>query len=273
LPITYLTFMIGSLALCAIPPFAGFYSKDTIIEAAGLSHLAGASYAYYCVLAGAFITPLYTFRALFMTFHTKPRMDKDTADHIKEASWVVWMPLVLLAIPSVVAGGFLIQKMLYGHPSLLGNSIFVLPEHKVMEDLAAHFHGAIPMALSAGYHLTLWLALAGIATAWLFTAYRPALATWFTQRFSWLYTILIDKFGFDRFNQVVLVEGTQDAGHLFYDVVDVKMIDGVGVNGTARLVTWFARTVRKVQTGYLYHYALSVVLGLVFFLLYFVWGL
>ena len=133
LPITYMTFMIGSLALCAIPPFAGFYSKDTIIEAAQQSHLYGASYAYLCVLAGAFVTPLYTFRALFLTFHTTPRMDEHTKNHIKEASWVVWLPLVLLAVPSIVAGGILIKKMLYAHPTLLGNTIFVLPDHNVME--------------------------------------------------------------------------------------------------------------------------------------------
>ncbi len=184
LPITYVTFMIGSLALCAIPPFSGFYSKDMIIEAAGLSHIYGATYAYYCVLLGAFITPLYTFRMLFMTFHTESRMSKEQEHHVKEGSWVVWVPLVLLAIPSFFIGGFIIQKMLFSQHTLLGNTIFVLPEHNVMEHIAKEFRGAMRMALTAGTHLTLWLSLAGIATAWLFTAYRPAFSTWFVQRFS-----------------------------------------------------------------------------------------
>lgn len=273
LPITYITFMIGSLALCAIPPFAGFYSKDTIIEAAGQSHLLGANYAYLCVLAGAFITPLYTFRALFMTFHTKPRMDAETEKHVHEGSWVVWLPLVLLAIPSVGAGALLITKMLYAQPTLLGDSVFVLPDHQVMAHLAKEFPGPAYMALYAGYGLTLWLALAGIFTAWIFTAYRPTWSAWFVQRFHWIYAILVAKFGFDAFNQAVVVDGTKDAGHLFYDVSDVKLIDGVCVNGTGTLVQWLARTIRKVQTGFIYHYALLIVVGLVVSLLYFVWGI
>ncbi len=273
LPITYLTFMIGSLALCAIPPFSGFYSKDIIIEAAHHSHIFGAGYAYYCVLVGAFITPIYTFRALFMTFHTTPRMDEHTRNHLKEASWVVWLPLVLLAVPSLVAGGLMIRKMLYGHPTLLANTVFVAPEHQVMTHLADEFHGAISMALNAGLTMTFWIAIAGIVTAWFFTAYRPAWSLWMTQRFSWVYSILVNKFGFDKFNQAVLVDGTKQTGHLFYDVSDVILIDGVCVNGTGSLVRWVAKVVRKVQTGYLYHYALSVVVGVVAFLLYFAWGL
>ncbi len=273
LPITYITFMIGSLALCAIPPFAGFYSKDTIIEAAGQSHLMGANYAYLCVLAGAFITPLYTFRALFMTFHTKPRMDAETEKHVHEGSWVVWLPLVLLAIPSVGAGALMINKMLYAQPTLLGDAIFVLPDHQVMAHLAKEFPGATYMALYAGYGMTLWLALAGIFTAWVFTSYRPAWSAWFVQRFHLVYAILVNKFGFDAFNQAVIVDGTKDAGHLFYDVSDVKLIDGVCVNGTGSLVQWLARTIRKVQTGFIYHYALLIVVGLVVSLLYFVWGI
>lgn len=272
LPITYITFVIGTLALCAIPPFSGFYSKDTIIEAVQQSHMIGAEYAYWCVLLGAFVTPLYSFRALFMTFHTTPRMDDETRNHIHEGSWVVWLPLVLLAIPSVIAGQVMIYKMLYASPTLLANSIFVLPDHNVMAHLAEEFHGPAHMALEAGLSPTLWLSLAGIITAWLFTAYRPALSTWFTRRFSWLYAILMRKYGFDDFNQIVLVHGTQDAGHLFYEVSDVKLIDGVCVNGSGSVVRWVAKTARNVQTGYLYHYALAMVLGIVVFLIYFMWG-
>lgn len=273
LPITYATFLVGSLALCAMPPFAGFYSKDTIIEAVKLSQLPGAGYAYWCVLAGAFVTPLYTFRALFMTFHTTPRMSDDMYAHAKESSWVVWVPLIMLAIPSVISGGMLIYPMLYAHPSLLGSSIFVLPDHQVMMPLAEEFHGAAHMALTAGAALTFWIVIAGIFTAWFFTAYRPAWSVWFTQRYAMFYNILLRKFGFDDFNQIVIVHGMQDAGHLFYDVSDVKLIDGVCVNGSGALVRWVAKTVRRVQTGYLYHYALVMVLGMALFLIYFAWGL
>ena len=273
LPITYVTFVIGSLALCAIPPFSGFYSKDTIIDAVKLSQMPGAGYAYWCVLAGAFVTPLYTFRALFMTFHTKPRMDEKTRSQIKEASWVVWLPLVLLAVPSVFAGQILINQMLYASPTMLANTVFVLPEHQVMTHLAAEFHGAAQMAITAVTTLTFWIAIAGIFTAWWFTAYRPSWSMWFTQRFSVLYSVLLRKFGFDDFNQVVLVQGTKDTGNFFYDVTDVKLIDGVFVNGSGTLVRLIAKTVRTVQTGYLYHYALAMVLGMVGFLVYFVWGL
>ncbi|HTM64433.1 MAG TPA: NADH-quinone oxidoreductase subunit L [Gammaproteobacteria bacterium] len=271
LPITYITFVIGSLALCAIPPFSGFYSKDTIIEAVKLSEMPGAGYAYWCVLLGAFVTPLYSFRALFMTFHTKPRMDEETRSHLHEPSWVVWVPLVLLSIPSVVSGQMLIYRMLYAHPSLLGDSIFILPEHDVIAKLGEEFPGSVMMALDAGLTPTFWLTIAGIATAWLFTAYRPSLSTWFTHRFSMLYKILLRKYGFDDFNQIVLVRGTQETGTLFYDVSDVKLIDG-SVNGSGAMVRWVAKVVRNVQTGYLYHYALAMVLGITVFLIYFMWG-
>jgi NADH-quinone oxidoreductase subunit L len=273
LPVTYATFLIGSLALCAIPPFSGFYSKDMIIEAVKFSQMPGAGYAYWCVLAGAFVTPVYTFRALFMTFHTKPRMDEQTRSHVKEASWVVWLPLVLLAIPSLIAGQMMIYRMLFASQTLLGNTIFVLPEHHVMAHLAEEYRGAVEMALHAGATVTFWISIAGIVTAWLFTAYRPALSVWASHRFSLLYRILQRKFGFDDFNQIVLVHGTQDTGHLFYDVSDVKFIDGFCVNGSGALVRFVAKTVRRVQTGYLYHYALAMVLGMVAFLVYFAWGL
>lgn len=271
LPVTYLTFVIGTLALCAIPPFAGFYSKDMIIEAVSLSQLPGAHYAYLCVLAGAFVTPLYMFRALFLTFHTKPRFENK--NHIHESSWVVWLPLVLLAIPSVMVGQILIGPMLFAQNTLLGNTIFVLPEHQVMSHLAQEFHGANLMALEAGRTLTFWLSIAGIITAWLFTAMFPHWSDIFVHRFKWLYYILINKYGFDKFNEVVLMDGTLDAGHICYDVSDVKIIDGVMVNGSGRFIQWVAKVTRKLQTGYIYHYALSMVLGLVVLLAWYMGGL
>lgn len=271
LPVTYLTFVIGALALCAIPPFSGFYSKDVIIEAVHLSHLPGAQYAYWCVLAGAFVTPLYTFRALFMTFHTNDRTDPALAGCIQESPWVVLVPLVLLAIPSIIAGQVLIGPMLFSPATLLGNSIFVLPDHQVLGQLAPDFPGASRMALEAGKMLTFWLAMAGIVTAWLFTAWRPEWSAFIKQRFSWIYFILRNKYGFDDFNQIIFVRGAQEMGYLCYDVSDVKLIDG-SVNGSGSVIRWFAQTARRLQTGYIYHYALAMVLGLVVFLVWYVVG-
>jgi NADH-quinone oxidoreductase subunit L len=273
LPVTYVTFLIGSLALSAIPPFAGFYSKDIIIDAVRLSTLPGATYAYYCVLAGAFVTPLYTFRALFLTFHTTNRTDPKLRSHIHESPLVITIPLVLLAIPSLIAGQILIDPMLFSHSKLLGDTIFVLPAHNTLSSLAAEYRGPLNMALTAGLTLTFWLALAGIVTAWLFIAMMPSWSEWLKKRFSLVYAILLRKYGFDDFNQIVLVRGTRDTGLLFYDVSDVKVIDGVMVNGSGRLVQWFARVARKVQTGYIYHYALAMVVGIVIFLVWFnKWG-
>lgn len=271
LPVTYLTFVIGSLALCAIPPFAGFFSKDIIIEAVHASTVPGAEYAYFCVLIGAFVTPLYMFRALFMTFHTKDRTDASIRGKIHESPWVVLVPLVLLAIPSVMIGQLLISPMLFSHPTLLGDTIFVLHQHQVMAQLASDYQGPNMMALNAGKTLPFWLALAGIFTGWLFTAALPRWSDILSKRFSWIYTILVRKYGFDDFNRVVFMQGTQDVGHLFYDVSDVKVIDG-GVNGSGRLIQWFARASRLVQTGYIYHYALAMVLGLIVFLAWYVGG-
>lgn len=273
LPITYGTFVIGTLALCAIPPFSGFFSKDTIIEAVHLSTITGATYAYWCVFLGAFVTPIYSFRSLFMTFHGQPRMDAETKKHLHEPSWVVWLPLVLLAIPSIFSGMVMIYRMLYANPTLLGDSVFVLPQHNVMAELAKEYHGAVMLSLHAGVTATFWLVIAGIMTAWLFTAYKPQLSAWFVKRFSFLYAILQRKYGFDDFNQIVFVRGTRATGHACYDVSDVKIIDGLAVNGSAGLVRRFAKNIRKVQTGYLYHYAFVMVVGMVVFLLCYEWGL
>lgn len=265
LPITYLTFAIGALALAAIPPFSGFYSKDVIIEAVNLSTIPGARYAYFCVLAGAFITPLYIFRALFLTFHGKCKMDEKTLKHVKESPWVVLIPLLALAIPSMVAGGMLIGPMLFAHPKLLGDSIFVLSEHNVLALLAEDFHGAAYMALHAGHSLTLWLALAGIVTAWIFNLGYPEWAENLKIRFAFLYQIMVKKYGFDDFNQIVFVDGTRKLGNFLYKTCDLALIDGF-VNGSGKFIRWLARVSRGLQTGYMYHYALAMVIGLAVFM-------
>lgn len=272
LPVTYITFVIGALALSAIPPFSGFYSKDIIIESVKLSTIPGAGYAYFCVLAGAFITPLYTFRALFMTFHNQEHFGPKVKATIKESPWVVLVPLIALAIPSVIAGQILVDPMIFTHPKLLGDTIFVLPDHNVLNQLATEYRGNKLMALEAGQTLPFWLAVAGIITAWLFTARFPQWSQQLKKKFAWIYAILVRKYGFDDFNQIVLVRGTRDTGHLFYDVSDVKIIDGVCVNGSGQAIRKLAQVSRYLQTGYIFHYALAMVLGVLFFLLIYMWG-
>lgn len=262
LPVTYLTFGIGALALAAIPPFSGFYSKDAIIEAVRLSQTPGATYAYICVLAGAFITPLYIFRAFFLTFHGKSRVDTKLLSHVHESPWVVLVPLLLLAVPSIIAGGILVGPMLFDTPRLLGQSIFVLPDHDVLLMLSTEFHGATLMALHAPKTATFWLALLGIVVAWVFNVANPQWSKALQQRFSWVYAVLVRKFGFDDFNQLVIVHGTRQLGSFFYNITDLKVIDGIFVNGSGKLIRWFANWVRQMQTGYLYHYAVAMILGL-----------
>lgn len=273
MPITYGTFLIGALALAAFPPFSGFYSKDVIIEAVKISHVPGASYAYFCVMAGAFITSLYIFRALFLTFHGTPRMSTETLSHVTESRWVILIPLIALAVPSMIAGGMFVGPMLFKTPSLLGDSIFVLPEHNVLAVLARDFHGASLMAMEAGRSMTLWLALAGMVTAWIFNLGFPAFSEPMKRYFALPYRIIVNKYGFDDFNQLVLVHGTRRIGTFFYMVSDLFMIDGLFVNGTGKFIRWFASVARFIQTGYLYHYALAMILGVTFFLSWYLLGL
>lgn len=272
LPVTYITFMIGSLALCAVPPFSGFFSKDMIIDAVKLSTTPGATYAYYCVLLGAFVTPLYMFRAIFMTFHNQDNTDPHLRGHIQESPWVVLVPLVLLAIPSVMAGQLLIGPMLFSEPTILGNTIFVLPQHQVIHEIGSEFHGAMIMALEAGKTLTFWLSISGILTAWFFSAGFPQWSTYLKKKCSVLYAVLINKYGFDELNQIVFIQGTQDMGRMCYEVGDVKVIDDVCVNGSGRFIQAFAQVSRLIQTGYIYHYALAMVIGILAMLVWYVGG-
>lgn len=266
MPITYITFLIGGLALSAIPPFAGFYSKDTIIDAVGMSTIPGAHYAYYCVLIGAFVTALYTFRAFFLTFHGKDNVPQEIKKHLHESPWVMTLPLILLAIPSVVIGFVLIQPLVYSQPGLLGNTIFIAPEHNVIAQLAPDFHGATAMALHSIFTAPFWLAIAGVIVAWVACIAVPVCADFCKTRFSWIYYILEKKYGFDDFNQIVLVRGTQRLGQFLLVVFDVKLIDHFFVNGTGRLIAWLSKVLRHLQTGYLYHYAFAMVIGLFVFL-------
>ncbi|HDV5832686.1 TPA: NADH-quinone oxidoreductase subunit L [Legionella pneumophila] len=266
MPITYVTYVIGSLALCAFPPFAGFYSKDTIIEAAQLSQIPGSSYAYFCVTAGAMVTALYTFRSLFMTFHGKPRMDEHTLSHIHESPWVVWLPLVLLAIPSIILGYVLYMPILFDTPSLLGSSIFVLPEHNVLAELAHEVSSPFASAVHAIYSLPFWITVLGAIIAWVCYIAVPSIPGYLARYFSIIYSILLNKYGFDRFNELFFVKGARGLGIAFYKIGDQKLIDGAVVNGSGRLVRWFSGKGRKIQSGYIYHYATVMVFGLLAFL-------
>jgi len=266
MPVTYVTFLIGALALCAFPPFAGFYSKDMIIDAAHLATVPGAHYAYYCVLIGAFVTALYTFRAFFMTFHGRERMDENTRAHLKESPWVVWLPLVLLAIPSVVLGFLLVGPMLFDQPTLLANSIFVLDQHNVLAEIGQHYHGSVAWIFTAFTSPVFWLVVAGFIVAWIAYIWKPGLPDRIAQRFNVIYTILMRKYGFDDFNNLVFVQGTRRLGQWLFNVGDRKTIDGMVVNGSGLVVYWLSLRARLVQTGYLYHYATAMVIGVFVFL-------
>lgn len=262
MPITYVTFLIGSLALCALPPFAGFYSKETIIEAAKLSTIPGSQYAYVCVALGALFTALYTFRAFFMTFHGKFRSDEHTWSHLHESPWVVWLPLVLLAIPSVVIGYVLYQPMLFDTPSLLSPSLFVMAKYDVLKHMAHEVTSPLDSALHAFESPIFWITLLGILLAFVGYVLKPAIPAHLASRFNLLYRVLLNKYGFDALNDRLFVRGGRSLGEFFYAVTDKGLIDGFFVNGTGKLIRWLAKTSRGIQSGYLYQYVAIMVLGL-----------
>ncbi|MGD9591119.1 MAG: NADH-quinone oxidoreductase subunit L [Candidatus Berkiella sp.] len=264
MPITYITMFIGSLALAGIPFFSGFYSKDTIIEAVHLSHIPGADIAYWVVLGSVFVTALYTFRLFFLVFHTKERMDEHTRSHLHESPFVVWLPLVLLAIPSVVAGALFAGPLFEGY---FGQSIFVLPEHNVMKTLSEEYHGATQMAVHGFSAPPFWLAIGGIIVAWLGYVQFPSLSRGARKLFSVPYAILVRKYGFDDFNQAIMAGGTRALGWLCWRVGDRAIIDDFFVNGSANSVGYFAKVIRHLQSGYVYHYAFAMISGLVLLLI------
>ncbi|NNM62866.1 MAG: NADH-quinone oxidoreductase subunit L [Steroidobacteraceae bacterium] len=269
MPITYWTCLVGALALIGFPGTAGFFSKDALIEAVRGSHIPGAGYAYVCVLLGVFITALYTFRMFFMTFHGKERMDEHTREHLHESPWVVTLPLVMLAIPSALIGWFTIKPLLFGN--FFAGAIVVLPAHDVLAPMAADFHGPGAFVLSALTALPVWLAAAGVFCAWLFFLKKPELADAAQRRFHWLYRVLVDKFGFDWFNENVLVAGARRLGGGLWRYGDQDLIDGAMVNGSAQAVGWFSSVMRYAQSGYLYHYAFAMILGLASLLMWIIW--
>jgi NADH-quinone oxidoreductase subunit L len=269
MPITYWTCLIGSLALIGFPGFSGFFSKDALIDAVHESHRFGSGYAYFCVLAGVFITALYSFRMFFMTFHGKGRMDHHTAEHLHESPWVITLPLVLLAIPSAVIGWFTVQPMLFG--GFFDGVIRVLPANDVLARVGEEFGSPGQFLLHAFGGLPVWLAGAGVLTAWFVFLRQPQIADAADRSLWWLKRILVDKYGFDWFNEHVLAAGARALGAGFWKGGDQAVIDGVLVNGSARVVGWISSVFRYAQSGYLYHYAFAMILGLASLLLWVVW--
>ena len=282
MPITWITFLLGSLALIGTPLFAGFYSKDSIIEVVAESHLWGSGFAYFAVLAGVFVTAFYSFRLYFLVFHGKERYDQNPDAHHDahghtdehhdphESPWVVTVPLILLAIPSVIIGFMTIEPMLFG--DFFKDSIFVnLDKHPAMEELSQLFHGPLQMALHGLTAPPFWLALAGVALSYYMYMVNPALPAAIQNKFKPIYTLLENKYYLDWFNENVLARGARGLGTLLWKVGDQKLIDGVLVNGSWKLVGWFSGVIRRLQTGYIYHYAFGMIIGVFVLMTYFVW--
>ncbi len=284
MPITWITFLLGSLALIGTPFFSGFYSKDAIIEAVHASRLPASGFAYFAVLAGVFVTAFYSFRLYFLVFHGAERYDKNPDAHHghhhddhhghdakpHETPWVVWLPLVLLAIPSVVIGAMALMPMLFG--DFFKGVIHVdAARHPAMAELAENIHGWIPMALHGFTALPFWLALAGVAVSYYMYMINPALPARIQRMFQPVHTLLENKYYLDWFNENVLARGARALGTGLWKGGDRALIDGALVNGSWKTVGWVSGVVRRIQSGFLYHYALVMILGIFLLMTYFVW--
>jgi len=285
MPITWMTALLGSLALIGTPLFSGFYSKDAIILAVHASQLPAAGWAYFAVMAGVFVTAFYSFRMYFLVFHGAERYDQNPdahhhddahghghghAEHPHETPWVVTLPLVLLAIPSVLIGYVTIVPMLFG--PFFDGAIHVNGHiHGAMEAWAEELQVPAGLALHGLTSLPFWLALSGVALAYYLYMVNTALPAQIQKRLQSVYTILENKYYMDWFNEHVLAKGARAVGFGLWRVGDQAIIDGAVVNGSWKAVAWAARWIRQVQTGYLYDYALTMVVGLVLMLTYFVW--
>jgi NADH-quinone oxidoreductase subunit L len=259
MPWTYWTALIGSVALIAVPGTSGFFSKDALIEAVHESHLSMATYAYWCVLLGVFVTAFYSFRLVFMTFHGQERFHVDER-HKPHESPIMVAPLVALAFPSLLIGWFTVESVLFGN--YFGGSIQVLPAHDVLGHMKEEFHGPALFVLHAFQGVPVYLAALGVLSAWYLYLKRPELPGQIASRFSWLYKLLANKFYFDEIYQAVFARGSRGLGTALWRVGDVALIDGAMVNGSARVVGWLSGLLRHMQSGYLYHYAFAMIIGL-----------
>ena len=264
MPITYWTALIGTLALIGFPGFAGFYSKDMIIEAVHFSSLPYADWVYYAVVAGVFITAFYSLRMFFLVFHGESRVDHHTAEHLHESAPSITFPLVALAIPSAIIGYFTIEPMLFA--GWLDNAITVASSHVSMTELKHEFHSASAMISHAVTTLPFWMMIGGIATAWVFALYRRQWADAVMKKCHRTYYVLDSLYGFDRFNEIVFVNGIRKLGNLLWKVSDMGLIDKMAVNGSAKLVRFIGSVVRPIQTGYVYHYAFFMIFSLLIIL-------
>ena len=287
MPITWFTMLLGNLSLIGTPFFSGFYSKDSIIEAVKLSHLTGSGFAYFAVLASVFVTAFYAFRQYFIVFHGKERWREAKHDHHDdhghhhglsskdnphESPWVVTFPLVFLAVPSVIIGALTIEPLLYG--DFFKGVIFVNHEaHPVMHHMKEEFHGAMAMVSHSLASPVLYLAIAGVAAAWLLYVAKPNLPAKFQAAFKPVYTLLDNKYYLDTIYYNVFARGARVLGNLFWKVGDTLIIDNGIVNGSAKLVGAVAAQVRKAQTGFIYTYAAVMVFGLLVMVAAFFWGL
>lgn len=284
MPITWITSLIGSLALVGTPFFSGFYSKESIIEAVHHANVPGSGIAYWALLSGVFVTAFYSFRMYFLVFHGKPRFETahghDAHGHDAhghdghgahvphESPWVVTVPLVLLAIPSIIIGAIAADSMITGEYFKGVITVFA-DKHPAMAALAEHWHGWVAMALHGFTSLPFWLMIAGIATAWYFYLVNPAIPARLQQTFKGIYTVLENKYYLDRFNEWFFAGGARRLGSGLWKRGDQGLIDGLVVNGSARLVGWFSRVLRQGQTGFLNHYAIAMIIGLAFLLFWF----
>jgi NADH-quinone oxidoreductase subunit L len=274
MPITWITSLLGSLALIGFPFFSGFYSKDSIIEAVHASHIAGSGFAYFAVMAGVFVTAFYSFRMYFLVFHGKERFDQVPHDEHHgshghddhhagkphESPWVVTLPLILLAIPSVFIGFMTIEPMLFG--DWFGSAIVInADQHPGMVELGHEFHGAFAMALHAITTLPFILAMSGVALSWFFYLKRPDIPAAIQRAVHPVYVLLENKYYFDKFNDVVFAGGARLLGRGLWKAGDQVLIDGVMVNGSARVVGWISSLVRLIQTGHIYQYAFAMIIG------------
>ncbi len=280
MPITWITSLLGSLALIGTPFFSGFYSKDSIIEAVHATHITGSGFANFAVLAGVFVTAFYSFRMYFLVFHGEERFGKAHHDHHDdhgdehhglapgekphEAPWVVTLPLILLSIPSVLIGFLTIGPMLHG--DFFKGVIFVADQHPAMAELSQAFHGAVAMGLHAFTTLPFILALAGVVSAWYCYLINPAVPAWFYRTFRPLHQLLDNKYYMDKLNEWLFAGGARLLGGGLSSVGDRTLIDGLMVNGSARAVGWLSTITRTFQTGYIYHYAFTMIVALALYL-------
>jgi NADH-quinone oxidoreductase subunit L len=259
MPVTFMCMLMGTLAIVGLPGMSGFYSKDLIIEAVRESNLPAAGLAYYVVLGSVFITALYSFRLFFVVFYTQERMSDEVRAHLHETSAVIWVPLVLLAIPSIIIGSLMVKYIVHG---FFEGAIFVRPEHDVIATFAQnHFHSVLDMFVKGFIGMPFILAVLGFFIAWLCYMKYPKIPVVIQKDTKLLVQVLNNKYGFDLLNEKIIMPVVKGIGDAFWRFGDIMCIDGLMVNGSAKSVGYVAKLVRKIQTGYLYHYAFAMIAG------------